>query len=190
MKAYWFSRDDGTTENQRVPVAVGRTDTFDGTPIPCKCGLHSSPTPFDALQYACGARLWEVGIPDDSVPHGCPTDKHAGKWRTPLRSVDLRAVMVEFSCRQAEGVLCLFEKQFPDDSRPRQAIETARRHIEGKATDFELSAAGSAAWSAAWSAADAAERAAWSAAESAAWSAARDMFNEMALAALEEVPCA
>lgn len=176
MKAYWFSKDDGTTEHQETPAVIGRTDTFDGEPIPCEQGLHASPTPWDALQYAHGARLWEVEIPDDSVPHGNPLDKYAAKSRTYLRSVDLRAVLIEFSCQQAEGVLPLYEKLYPNDDRPRRAIETARRHLAGRATDAELAAARTAA--------EAAAKAAWAAAGAREAEAAWALFNEMALAEL------
>ena len=94
-----------------------------------------------------------------------------------------------FACDCAAHVLKFFEEKCPDDKRPRECIETARRFAHGKATSEELdaawSAAGRAAWSAAWSAARSAARsagwsavgsavgsAAWSAARSAAWSAA------------------
>ena len=78
-----------------------------------------------------------------------------------------------FNCDIAEGVLYLFEKQCPDDKRPRQAIETARRYAMGKATKEELEAARVAAWAAGDAAWDAAEDAAWRAAEDDAWAAAR-----------------
>lgn len=75
-----------------------------------------------------------------------------------------------FKADCAEMVLENFEKFYPDDDRPRKAIETARNI---NATDKERKAAMSAAWSAAWSAADSvAMYAAMSAAMSAAWSAA------------------
>ncbi len=74
-----------------------------------------------------------------------------------------------FNCDIAEGVLHIFEKQCPDDKRPRQAIETARRYALGKATKEELVAAGYAAWDAADAAARAIARAA-ATARAAAWS--------------------
>jgi len=86
------------------------------------------------------------------------------------------------ACDFAERVLPIFEKLYPNDKRPRAAIETARRYANGEATIEELNAARSAAWDAAWDAARSAARyaaryAAWSAAESAAryaaWYAAR-----------------
>ena len=68
-----------------------------------------------------------------------------------------------------------FEKEFPDDKRPREAIEAKRKFIDGEITEKELRSARSAARSArsaARSAAESAESAAWSAARSAARSAA------------------
>jgi len=174
MIGYWFSNDDGTTEHQTMPAVVGRTDTFDGDPVPCECGLHASPTPWDALQYARGGRLWKVAIPADSVPHGNPVDKFAARSRKYLRCVDLRPALVEFSCRQAEGVLHIYEKKYPNDDRPRKAIEAARAYQRGEINKDQLAATRAAARAAAWDAS-------WAA----AWDAAKKMFNEMALAALD-----
>ena len=78
-----------------------------------------------------------------------------------------------FACDCAERVLPIYEKDYPKDKRPRQAIEVARRYAEGKASDSELAAARAAARAAAWDAAGAAARAAaWDAAWTAAWAAA------------------
>lgn len=107
-----------------------------------------------------------------------------------------------FACWAAEQVLPIWYASYPDDHRPRVAIETRRRWIDGQATDAELAAAmaaadaaraaadaawaaalaaagagaAAAAWAAAWAAdaARAAERAAArAAAAAAAWAAAR-----------------
>ena len=81
----------------------------------------------------------------------------------------------------AARVLPIFEKECPDDARPRQAIIAARRFARGE-TD-------AAAWAAAWAAAmasaemDAAWAAAMNAAWDAAWAAARDAAWDAARAA-------
>ena len=59
------------------------------------------------------------------------------------------------------------------DKRSTDAIDVARRHADGLASDSDLAAARDAAWAAA-SAAAAARDAAWAAASAAAWAAARD----------------
>ena len=91
-----------------------------------------------------------------------------------------------FACECAEAVLPVFEAAYPDDKRPRQTIEVARRFAHGDATCTDLAAAARAAWAAegdAWiarTAARAAEAAAW-AAEDAAW-VAEDAADGVALA--------
>jgi len=65
-------------------------------------------------------------------------------------------------CDWAESCLSNFEKEFPDDKRPRLAIEAKRKWLNGEISNEDLASAESAAWSAAWSA----RSAAWS-----AWSA-------------------
>ena len=54
-----------------------------------------------------------------------------------------------FACDCAERVLPIFEREYPDDDRPRQAIKIARRYAYGKATKKELAAAMDAAMAAA-----------------------------------------
>jgi hypothetical protein len=99
----------------------------------------------------------------------------------------------------AERVLPIFETRYPDDKRPRMAIETARRYANGEATKDELNRARDAAWAAgatgaaAW-AARAARSAAWAEARSAARSAAREAESAWAAAwaearAAEEEEC-
>ncbi len=93
---------------------------------------------------------------------------------------------IRYAIFAAQQTIENFEKFFPDDKRPRQAIEAALTYLNKptkanqSAAESARSAAESAAWSAwsaawsAWSAAWSAESAARSAAESArsAWSAA------------------
>jgi hypothetical protein len=50
------------------------------------------------------------------------------------------------ACDYAERVLPLFELPYPDDHRPRQAIESARRYADGEASEEEMLAAKDAAW--------------------------------------------
>ena len=42
------------------------------------------------------------------------------------------------ACNFAERTLLHFEAEYPDDKRPREAIETRRRWVNGEATDEEL----------------------------------------------------
>jgi hypothetical protein len=102
-------------------------------------------------------------------------------------------ILIEFACRCAEHVLVNYEKLYPDDKRPREAIEAARAYAEGRGSAARAAraaaeaaeAARAAAWAAAWAAeaaaeaaraaeaAEAAEAADW-AAEATAWAAEAD----------------
>jgi hypothetical protein len=76
---------------------------------------------------------------------------------------------VSYAVFAAEQCIENYETSYPDDDRPRQAIEAAKICIENPSAENK-EAAKSAAWSA-WSASESA-RTAWSASESAALSAA------------------
>ncbi len=97
-----------------------------------------------------------------------------------LRAVDGKDKEIRlFAADCAELVLPIYEKYYPDDSRPRLAIQAARDYANGLITLEELTAAGAAAWDAAWYAMYAALAAAWDAARAArdaalaaAWDAA------------------
>lgn len=92
-----------------------------------------------------------------------------------------------FACDCAERSLPIFAERHPDDKRPRNAIEVARRYANGEATEQELAAAGAAAWdavgaaawAAAWDAAGAARAAAGAAARAAAGAGERAEQKEL-----------
>ena len=86
------------------------------------------------------------------------------------------------ACDFAEMCLDNFENEYPDDKRPREAIEVSRRYANGAATTEELEAASEAA-SAARSAARSEAASARSAAESARSAARSEAASEAASAA-------
>lgn len=79
----------------------------------------------------------------------------------------LLRICVLFAADCAEQVLPLFERDRPNDSRPRRAIEVARDPNASAATSAVSSTARAAAWDAAWVAASSVS----SAARAAAWAA-------------------
>jgi len=162
MLGYWFAKEDGRTEHLKHPAVVGKTDTFDGELIPCRAGLHASPTPFDALQYAPGPILFVVEIPDDAIPYGNPVDKYVAASRTYLFRLDVSKIMRQFA---AQCALDVFDKWDPPD--------IVREYIEGTAKGEDKSSIRSSIRDAAWAAAGAA-CAMWAAATAAAWAATND----------------
>jgi hypothetical protein len=96
-----------------------------------------------------------------------------------------------FAADCAEMVIPIYEKEYPNDKRPRLAIQAARDYANGLITLEELAAARDAARDAAWAAAgaaagDAAWAAARAAARDAAWAAARDAARDAAWAAARD----
>ena len=100
-----------------------------------------------------------------------------------------------FAADCAEHVLCYFEERYPEDKRPRNAIDITRKFANGQATQKDLAAwdsaraaaawaawdaAGDAARDAAWAAASAAAGDAWDSARAAEWAAARDAAGDAA----------
>jgi hypothetical protein len=70
----------------------------------------------------------------------------------------------------AEAVLHIYEEQYPEDVRPRQAIEGARKFANGEIKATSLEALLEAAWEAAG---DASGAATWAESGSASWDAVR-----------------
>ena len=91
-------------------------------------------------------------------------------WALRATTVDGRKYAARMAIDFASECLANFEKVYPDDKRPRSAVEAAGLFLDGKLTLQELETAESAAW-AARSAARSAAESARSAAESAAWAA-------------------
>ena len=164
MRAYWFSNLDGTTVHQTEPAEVGRTDHAEGAIIPCQNGLHGSPTPWDALQYAGGPVLWVVELAGEIVSHGDPVDKHAASERKYISKIDLTKTLCSFAARRALTVIHLWN-----------APEFVKEYLT-KTANFDDAESIRAA----------ARDAARAAATAAAWDAAIKQFNEMAQDALEK----
>ena len=85
-------------------------------------------------------------------------------WSLRATTESSENLQIEFACRCAEHVLHFYEDKYPDDKRPRLAIEAARQCITDKSLAAEV-AAGDAAWAATWAAEAAAGDAAWAAEE-------------------------
>ena len=144
----------------------------------CEQGFHASKNIIDAMNYVnCGyvAKVQVRGKSEKENDKECWSEMKIVEWKkwTKKDSVSLTIYAAE---------LCIddFEKKYPNDKRPCEAIEAAKKWLKNP-TEKNRSAAESAAESAAWSArsatsaATSAERSAAasaeSAAESAAWSA-------------------
>ena len=162
-KLYKFLRTDLKSDSGNISWKIGEWRHEDDLNI-CHHGFHGSKKILDALSYVKGEVLAVVEVKGKSIKQSdkeCWSDMrviHAYEWT--------KEESVRLAIFAAEQVIGIFEKKYPNDKRPREAIEAAKKYLENPSE-----AAARAAWAAAWAAA-AAARAAWAAAaaaRAAAW---------------------
>jgi hypothetical protein len=143
IDVYYHFTGDTLRDGQPIPP-IGEWLTFDGEPEPCECGLHASPTAFDALRYAPGTKLHKVHLGGEIKEHGDPVDKFAAQKRKIIASIDAEKICWAFARRVALDVIHLWDA--PDVVK--QYLETGDESLRY--------AAFSAAYAAAYYAASAA----------------------------------
>jgi hypothetical protein len=117
----------------------------------CECGYHVVEIKdlLGWLKEDC--QIFEVEI---GVSHIDGDDKICcGKVRLLRQMAWSDSIARLFAADCAEHVLHLYEEKYPDEKRPRRAIEMARKFARGEASNDELAAAWDAARAAAWAAA-------------------------------------
>jgi hypothetical protein len=164
----WFL-PEGRKPGEWMPAIEGELS-------PCENGYHVLPV--GQLLYWLGPAIFEVQVKGKGISRADKSVYPQARLVRKLEAWNDRTARL-FACDCADHVLGIYEKKYPEDKRPRKAIETARLFAEGKATKEELDAALAAARAAAlaaagaaWAAALAAARAAALAAAGAAWDAA------------------
>ena len=148
-----------------------------GTIKCCERGYHLV-TASQLVEYL-GPTIWVAEGKGDTDVQDDKTAFRQARLLSRVTTWDERMARI-FACDCAERVLHIYEKAYPDDKRPRTAVEVAKRYAEGKATDEERVAAraavrdavGDAVKAAAKATAKAAVRAAFRAAWATAWDAA------------------
>jgi len=166
-----------------------------GPLAPCQNGLHLCR--LKDLVFWLNGEIWEVEPAPGTETIVCDNKVVVRKARLVKQIKEWNEKTARlFAADCAEHVLSIYEKKYPDDDRPRNAIEAVRKYANGKITREELDAVGDSAWAAAWAAVGdsawdaagdavgtAARAAAWAAWGGAAWAAARDAAWAAALAA-------
>ena len=148
MKAYHFLTADMTAgQGSEGPWAVGEQRYIEGEIIPCERGYHSSPSLWQALTYAPGPIACLVEIPRKGTKR--EFDKAASPSRKLLAAVNIESDLRLFAADCAEHVLWIYERDYPNDARPRQAIAATRAYAAGEIGDAAWAAAQAAAWAAA-----------------------------------------
>ena len=168
-KRYKFLRTGLKSVNGNIRWEIGKWEKHDGELEICESGFHCSKEPYDAFKYVQEEILAEVEVRGKNLKQ---EDKEVWQEMRITKTFKwTKKDSLKLAIFSTELVLKNFEKEYPDDKRPREAIEAAKK-VLFKDTAKNRSAARSAAESAAGSAESAAESA-WSAGSAAgsAWSA-------------------
>ncbi len=163
-KLYKFLLKDLKSSSGDTVWKIGQWEKESNISI-CNKGFHASKTPLQALGYVPGEVLAVVEVRGESI---IQDDKECWSEMRIVKAYHWKKQdSVALSIFAAELCIKNYEKKYPNDARPRNAIEAAKKVL---ADDTEENR--SAAESAARSAESAARSAAWS-----AWSAARSANN-------------
>jgi len=176
IKGYKFLKEDMTSKNGTIEKwKLGAWKKHEGKLEMCNAGFHACESPLKAFQsYVYGPRLFIVEA-RGKVLHE-KDDKFCSEEMRIVQEVEnLKEVSVKFAIWAAKKCLKNFETKYPQDKRPRQAIEAAEAWLKEPSEENRIAA--SAAYYAAYAAADvaasaAAYYAAYAAASAAAYAAA------------------
>ena len=197
-KYLWKSMKKGMkSDNGDVKWKLGQWQTHKGKLDMCESGFHVSEKIIDAMSFVPMEVLAKVEVKGKSIKQ---EDKQVWSQMRIVKAYKwTKKDSVSLAIYAAELILPFFEKEYPNDNRPRQAIEAAKKVLQNDtpinrraawaaaapswATHWAISwpmdaayaaeAAKAAALTAAWKvyAAEAAESAAWAAYWAMSWQA-------------------
>ena len=127
----------------------------------CKEGFHACRTALQSLEYIYGDRWFLVEARGKIEGK---ENKFVSSEMRLVKELPLKKIMVKWAVFCAKQCLEIFEKKYPEDKRPREAIEAAEKYSDGKITIEELNGKANAARVAASAVESAVSEAAWVAA--------------------------
>ena len=145
---------------------IGKQKKYTGSLDMCNSGFHCCQNTWQAFSYVQGEIVAKVEVSGKNI---IEDDKEVWEKMKIVKAYRwTKKDSVELAIYSAELVIGNFEKVYPNDDRPRKAIEAAKNYIKTPTEENRQ-----AAWAAAWAAgaAESAARAARAAAEAAAGAA-------------------
>lgn len=133
------------SENGNITWKLNEWEKIDGELEMCQVGFHSSKEPYDAFKYVQGEILAVVECRSE---HLKDDDKYCWREQRVIKTYKwTKKDSLKLAIFSAELVLKNFEKKYPNDKRPREAIKAAKK-VLSKDTAKNRSAAWSATESA------------------------------------------
>ena len=143
-----FLREGMKSNSGNETWKIGEWKTFRGNLVMCERGFHCSKGIWQAFSYVQGEILAKVEV---SGKHEVQNDKEVWEKMKIVKAYKWQKKdSVALAIYAAELVIDIYEKQYPNDDRPRKAIEAAKTYLKSP-TDKNRQAAARAA-GAAWAA--------------------------------------
>ena len=160
-----FLTEEFKSKNGNCVWDINKWKTYDGELSMCRSGFHASKKVSQAFSYVQGEILARVEVAGEHLVDNDGTKEVWKKMRVAKTYKWQQEDSVALAIFSAELVINIYEKQYPNDDRPKRAIEAARRWLKDP-TLYAANDAGAAAYAAAAAArvANAAARAAYAAA--------------------------
>ena len=165
IKGYKFIQDNMKSQNGNTEWKLKQWKKHKGQLIMCESGFHASKTPLQSLNYPYGNKWFMIEAKGQIIRD---KDKFCAQEMRLIKELPTKKISVEFAIACAERCLKNFEKKYPKDKRPRQAIQAAKNWLKNPNEENRKKA-------------ESARLAAWSVAESAAESAAERKWQEQKL---------
>ena len=155
VKTLWKSfKKDLKSNNGNIEWKIGKWVCHKGKLEMCESGFHASERILDAMEYT---NLEELALVEVKGKYLKQDDKQCWEY---MRIKKLyrwtKADSVSLAIYAAELVLDIYEKKYPDDKRPRKAIEAAKKVLkndnEENRAAAEAAAGAAGAEGAAWAA--------------------------------------
>jgi len=139
---YKFLRTGLKSQHGNCVWTVGEWKHEDAISL-CDSGFHASEKPLDALSYVMGEVLALVEVKGKSL---IEKDKQAwSDMRVTKAYRWTKEDSVKLAIFAAEQVLEIFEREYPNDLRPRQAVEAAKSYLKTPAPAADAAYAARAA---------------------------------------------
>lgn len=120
----WLTDDMRSVNGNESPWKIGVWKKIHKPLEMCKTGFHASENPLYSLEFVYGDRFFVVEA-QGTVLHG--TDKFVASEMRIVKELPAKEIMVKFVIACAKNCLFRFEQKYPDDKRPRNAIEVAEK---------------------------------------------------------------
>ena len=174
MTGYKFVKENLKSGHGDIQWVLGEWQKCEGKSSLCETGLHASQKPLDSLNYIFGTRWFECEARGKILKD---SDKFCASEMRLLQEIP-KKVLIQFAIDCAKKTLPVFEREYPNDKRPRKVIKAAELYLKNPnaltcdaartAYDASEAACTASAARATWAAYDASQadsttRAAWAA---------------------------